>query len=100
EANYYSIDSVDIIDQYKDIKSNQNNLRSSIVYTEPLTKRLKASVGYEYNVSKSESINNSYNNDGSGNYTDLDDEFSNDFNFNTTRNAANITLGYKTDKFD
>lgn len=100
EANYYTIDSVAVIDQLKEMKSNQNNLRSSIVYTEPLSKRFKASIGYEYNVSKSQSVNNSYNNDGSGNYTELDEEFSNDFNFNTTRNAANISLGYKTEKFD
>src|SRR5690606_19322784 len=58
------------------------------------------SIGYEFNMSKSSSINNSFNKDQSGAYTELDELYSNDFDFNTTRNAANLTLGYKSDKIE
>ena len=100
EANYFSLGRVDTIDQVKDMSSSTNNFRSSITYTEPLGKYFKTSIGYEYNMSKSNSINNSFNKDQSGAYTELDELYSNDFDFNTTRNAANLTLGYKTEKVE
>lgn len=100
EANYFSLGRVDTIDQMKDMSSSTNNFRSSITYTEPLGKYFKTSIGYEYNMSKSNSINNSFNKDQSGAYTELDELYSNDFDFNTTRNAANLTLGYKTEKVE
>ena len=100
EANYLSLGRVDTIDQMKAISSSSNNLRTSLTYTEPLGKKFRTSVGYEYNLSQSHSVNNSFNKDQGGGYTELDELYSNDFNFNTIRNAANVTLGYKTDKID
>lgn len=88
------------IDQLKDIKSNSNNLRTSATYTEPLTKALSSSLGYEYNNSRSSSSNDSYNQDNDGNYTEFDTEFSNDFDYRTIRNAVNLTLKYKVEKID
>src|SRR5690606_23009556 len=102
-TNFYEngdLSRTQLIDQYKDISSKSNNLRSSVTYTEPLTKKLNASVGYEFNRANTHSVNNSYNNDGTGNYNQLDAEFSNDFDFNTIRNAANLSFNYKMEKVD
>lgn len=89
-----------VIDQMKDINNTSNNLQTSITYTEPISTTWRSSLGYGYNNSRSHSINNSYNNDGNGVYNVFDEEFSNDFNFNTVRNFANLTVGYKTEKID
>ena len=88
------------IDQFKDKESNSNNLRTSVTYTEPLGKRFRTSIGYEYAMAKTHSINRAFNKDNVGDYTVLDQDFSNDFNFNNFRNSANISFGYKTEKVD
>src|SRR5690606_7366860 len=90
----------DVIDQQKEINSQSNSVSSSLTYTEPITSKLNSSIGYEYNMSKAHAVNNSYNNDGYGNYTVFDDEFSSDFNFNTVRNAVNVAFNYKLEKFE
>lgn len=88
------------IDQLKDLHSKSNNLRTSATYTEPFTKSLSSSIGYEYNNSRSSSVNNSYNKGADGAYTEFDSEFSNDFDYRTIRNAVNLTLKYKIEKFE
>lgn len=90
----------DNTDQQKVMDRQSNSLTSSITYTEPITSKFNSSVGYEYNRSRAHAINTSYNNDGNGNYTDFDDEFSSDFNFNTIRNAVNVAFNYKLEKFE
>ena len=92
------LDSTQIIDQMKDIRTQSNNWRASLSYTEPLTTQLNASISYEYTNSTTHAINNSFNWNGSNSYNVFDEEFSNDFNFNTVRNGANLSLNYKTDK--
>lgn len=99
-TNFYADDLLDTLDQYKDIQSTSNNLRTSVAYTEPITKKLNSSISYEYNNSKSHSLNNSYNKDASERYTVFDEEFSNDFDYNTVRNAVNLSFGYKAEKFE
>lgn len=94
------LDSTQVIDQMKDIRSRSNNWRTSLAYTEPLTDKINLSASYEYTSSSSHSINNSYNKDGNNNYTVFDEDFSNDFDFNTIRNAANLSLRYKLEKFE
>jgi len=100
ELNDFTNNNVEIIDQFKDISSNSDNIQTSISYSEPLSKKIMAVVGYDYNLSKSHSINKSFNKDAQGNYTVLDELFSNDFNFNTNRNAANLGIGFKNDKME
>ncbi len=87
-------------DQLKEMNRQSNSISSSLTYTEPITSKLNSSVGYEYNMSRAHAINTSYNNDGNGGYTDFDEEFSSDFNFNTVRNAVNVALNYKLEKFE
>ncbi len=91
---------IEEIDQFKDITSTSDNIQTSLSYSEPLSKKIMAVFGYDFNLSKSHSINKSFNKDDQGNYTVLDEVFSNDFNFNTNRNAANIGIGYKNDKME
>src|SRR5690606_33205913 len=87
-------------DQLKEMNRQSNSISSSLTYTEPITSKLNSSVGYEYNMSRAHAVNTSYNNDGNGGYTDLDEEFSSDFNFNTVRNAVNVAFNYKMEKFE
>ncbi|WP_166332335.1 TonB-dependent receptor [Sphingobacterium chungjuense] len=89
-----------ITDQYKDIARNSNNLQTSATYTEPITDKWRTSIGYTFNNSRTHSINNSFNADANGDYTVFDEEFSNDFNFNTVRNAGDLSVGYKSDKIE
>lgn len=90
----------DTTDQQKEMNRQSNSISTSLTYTEPITSKLSSSVGYEYNMSRAHAINTSYNGDGNGNYTDFDEEFSSDFNFNTVRNAVNVAFNYKLEKFE
>lgn len=90
----------DITDQRKEIDRQSNSLTASLTYTEPITSKLNSSLGYEYGMSRSHAVNTSYDNDGEGNYTNFDEEFSSDFNFNTVRNAVNWAFNYKLEKFE
>src|SRR5690606_33648506 len=90
----------DTVDQFKDGNSKTDNLSTSIVYSEPLSKRWRSSIGYDFSQSKAHSVLSSFNKSASGEYNDFDREFSNDFNFNTRTNSANLTFGYKSDKID
>ncbi|QBR12271.1 outer membrane beta-barrel protein [Sphingobacterium sp. CZ-2] len=100
ENNNYALGTSQVIDQLKNKTSNSDNIVSSVTYTEPLGKLFRTSFNYEFASSKTHAIVNSFNKDASGGYTVLDDEFSNDFNFNTTRNSGGIGFGYKTEKID
>src|SRR5690606_21825137 len=90
----------DTTDRQIEINSPSNSITTSLTYTKPITSKLNSSIEYEYNTSRAHAINTSYNGDGEGNYTDFDEEFSSDFNFNTVRNAVNVALNYKLEKFE
>ncbi len=90
----------DTVDQFKDIQSNTNNFRTSIVYSEPLSKRWRSSIGYDFSNSKSHSTLSSFNKNNTGDYTNFDDLYSNDFDVRTFSNAANLSFAYKADKVD
>jgi len=101
-TNFYKLnllDSVNKVDQRKEMETKKNSFRSVLSYSEPLSKRITSSLQYEYVSNKSSSLQNSYNRvSPDGDYTVLDKEFSNDFDFNTTRHAANLGLNYRSDK--
>ncbi|MGM1427971.1 outer membrane beta-barrel family protein [Sphingobacterium lactis] len=96
----FTKDSTTIVDQFKDNSSNSDAIMAAATYTEPLSKKINMSIGYEFTNSRAHSITSSFNKDAAGNYTEFDREFSNDFNFNTVRNAANLAFNYKTEKFE
>lgn len=92
------IDSTQVIDQMKDIRSTSNNIRTSLSYSEPLATSWSTSLNYEFTHSATHAINDSYNQDNQGQYVVFDEEFSNDFDFNTVRHSANLSINYKTEK--
>lgn len=94
------IDSIGITDQRKELESKSSSINASLNYSEPITKKISSTLGYEYSKSNAHSINNSYNKDENGNYADFDDVYSSDFDFNTQRNAVNFALRFKDEKFD
>ncbi|MGB7528846.1 outer membrane beta-barrel protein [Sphingobacterium cellulitidis] len=89
-----------LVDQFKDNTSNTSSIMAGATYSEPISKKINMALGYEYTNSKAHSVNSAYNKDADGNYTEFDDIFSNDFNFNTVRNAANLTFNYKAEKIE
>lgn len=98
EANFFMLDSSSVIDQRKEMQTRSNNFRSTLAYTEPITKRISSSLQYEFIRGTSTSVNNSFDfSDATNAYTELDQEFSNDFNFNTTRHGANLAFSYRSD---
>lgn len=86
-----------LIDQFKNDKLANNTYGASVTYSEPLSKRLTAAVGYAFNSSKSETLNQSFDRDPvTGEYTLLDQNLLNDFDFTSLKNAVNTSLNYKS----
>jgi len=104
DLNVYKADGTadsETIDQRKEMERKASAVRTALTYTEPIIgSKLNASIGYELNSSRSHAVDNSYNRDGNGRYADRDGDFSSDFGFNTTRNAANLAFAYKLEKFE
>lgn len=90
-------DSTILIDQFKDESSKATSLRGQVTYTEPITKDLNSSFSYSWANNENISKSYAYNSDGQ-NYTHFDEEFSNDFNYLSTKNSLNANLNYKIQK--
>lgn len=87
----------DSIDQYKNDKIGNNSYGASFTYSEPLSKRLTAAVGYAFASTKSETLNQSFDKDPvTGKYTVLDERILNDFDFLSLKNGVNASLNYKS----
>lgn len=89
----------DTIDQFKRNKNKNSNIGASMTFTEPLSKRLTAALGYSFLNNKSETLNQSFNRDSvTGEYTVLDQKVLNDFDFTSVKNGLNTSLNYKDSK--
>lgn len=101
KTNLYNIngDSSILIDQFKDEKSENTQLRGTITYTEPFTSALSSSISYFWNKNINYSKSLAYNSNGS-NYNQLDEEYSNDFDYQSNRNSIRANLRYKLEKWD
>jgi hypothetical protein len=104
-TNYYSSTSflrdnrTDTIDQYKLDKYKNNTLGGSLTFTEPISKRLTAAMGYSFLNNRSETLNQSFDQDPiTGEYTVLDERILNDFDFTSIKNGLNTSLNYKDNK--
>jgi hypothetical protein len=70
ENFFQSSGNTTVIDQYKNDKLSNNTYGASVTYSEPLSKRLTAAVGYSFNSNKSETLNQSFDKDpATGKYT-------------------------------
>lgn len=86
-----------LIDQFKNDKLANNSYGASVTYSEPLSKRLTAAVGYAFNSNSSETLNQSFDKDPlTGKYTVLDQNLLNDFDFSSLKNGLNTSLNYKS----
>jgi len=92
-----AIDSIQIIDQQKNNRTESVVFNSNIAYTEPLSEFWKLSVNYRFNLNNSQSSLLSYNQNGGG-YNELDSTFSNDFKLDQLLNELGATLNFKKDK--
>jgi hypothetical protein len=97
---YFKVkDSIATIDQFKRDKNKNTNLGASMTFTEPLSKRLTASLGYSFLNNTSETLNQSFDQDPiTGEYTVLDERILNDFDFTSIKNGLNTSLNYKDSK--
>lgn len=87
-----------ITDQFKNRDQNMTNVKAGVSYTEPLTSVLNLSLGYNIDRRDNASLLESFNKNVSGNYDILDENFSNNYDFNRLSNNFNVTLSYVTEK--
>ncbi|NDV79601.1 outer membrane beta-barrel protein [Dysgonomonas sp. 511] len=102
--DYYNKDSVVIQDQIYDQKNNSYNWRMRASYLEPIGKNNFLELAYSIRKNHSETDKKTYDNDGTGNYTVVADNYTrntkNDFlnqnislNFQSRRQKYNYTVG-------
>jgi hypothetical protein len=88
--SFSNIDSSEMIDQKKNNKLNVLGLKSSVVYTEPLSKFLFVSVNYGFSHRKDESFRTTLDKTGAGEYSKRDSTLSNDFRFRYDVQSAGL----------
>lgn len=97
--NYYrNGDSIGntIVDQEKIIANSSMAIIGGASYSEPLSKKVILSVEYAINFERENNSVKSFNkNPNTGKYDDLDDIYSNDFLYKTTKNIYNLSVNYK-----
>jgi len=87
----------DSIDQKKINTSAQQNHSGKLVYTEPLTKKIKLEFEYVFNLNLSKQ-NKEALNYVNGEYSDKDSSFSNNFENSQMINKAGLKFTYETKK--
>jgi outer membrane receptor protein involved in Fe transport len=85
------------INQNKINKSESNSYNAKLVYTEPLTKKIKVEVEYVFNQTKNHQSKKTYNY-FNGDYSLSDSLFTNDFNNTTMFNRAGAKFIYESKK--
>lgn len=93
-----SLTNTEIIDQFKTNATKTASFNSNITYNEPLTKGLALVLNYGLTLNNNKAIRNSFNATIPGNYSELDQEFSNDFSSNQLINLAGAVFNYKNKK--
>ncbi len=87
-----------ITDQKKISNSRNSMLNGKLVYTTPLSSNVALSLNYALRKSSSNSELLSYDKDGSGKYSLLNDTFSNHYNFDVLTNTAGLGFNYNDKK--
>jgi hypothetical protein len=86
-----SIASTQKIDQYKTNLSENLTFDTKLTYSEPLSATASLIFNYGIVVNNSNSNRNSFNQDNSGKYSELDTLFSNDYAFNVFTHRGGIS---------
>lgn len=92
------LDSTKVVDQQKINKTTSSVLNSNLTYTEPLSKTISLILNYGLGINNSSSDRRSYNKSASGEYDNLDLQFSNDFKLDQLSNKGGISMNYNKDK--
>lgn len=87
-----------ITDQMKTYNNSVGSMSAKLTYTEPLVKNLFGELSYTIRNSKSEAERLSYDKNNEGKYLNINDTFSNHYNFNVFTNAGGAALKYNGKK--
>ncbi|MDR0758169.1 MAG: TonB-dependent receptor [Tannerella sp.] len=93
-------DSSDIIDQQVRYDNSSVNYRAFLSWVEPLGHNNFIQATYSFSRNNRESLKNSYNNDGQGNYTVLDSTYSQSTRNYSTQQRARIAFKSVRGKYD
>lgn len=85
-----------VLDQEKVIANKSFAMGGDVSYSEPLSKKLILAFEYGINFNRdNNSVKSSNKNPVTGKYDDLDEVYSNDFLYKTTKNTYNLSVNYK-----
>ncbi len=87
-----------ITDQKKINNARTSMLNGKLVYTTPISSTVFLSLNYALRKSISNSQKLSYDKDGAGKYSELNDTFSNHYNFDVLTNTAGAGFNYNGKK--
>ena len=74
--------------------NNSNNLGARVNYSEPLTEFTALGFNYQYFLNKSETERRTYNQDAGGDYSLLDNLYSNHFEFDQNTHRGGVSYNY------
>lgn len=96
--NTGALDSTNVIDQLKQNQQYGESYKTSLTFTEKLSKTLALSTNYDFAINDVTSRLNSFNTNQAGEYVILDSLFSNDLIYKSTTHQGGLSLSYKKDK--
>lgn len=92
------LESTTVVDQLKINDTWSSVFNSNITYTEPFTQTLALVLNYRLTANNSTSLRQAFNTSGTGDYTELDSLFSNDFKLNQLANQLGAIFNFKKGK--
>lgn len=102
ETDYYKeniVDSSAVIDQHFNQEESSYNVGGRLSYTEPLGHNFYMETAYRYNYRHTDSDKKTYNADKNGDYTELDDTYSNYYQNVFITQQAELTLSKQEEKY-
>lgn len=96
-SHFYSagnLDSVDVIDQQKINTGSSSTIGTKITFNEPLNDKWNIVSEYSLNSNQASSHRNSFDKDGNGKYSQLNQAFSNNFDLDALANSGTVTARY------
>ncbi|MGK6352117.1 outer membrane beta-barrel protein [Parapedobacter sp. DT-150] len=98
ENSFYDagvVDSVLVVDQMKINDTKSSVFNSNITYSEPFTQTLTLVLNYRLTANNGTSLRQSFNPVGTGDYSDMDSLYSNDFKLNQLSNQLGAIFNFK-----
>jgi hypothetical protein len=102
QNNFYAADTLSlaqITDQYKTINSKTLALNTNATYSEPISKASSLIANYGFIINNSSADKLSYNKSETGKYDSLDNNYSNDYSFNTFTQKGGLYYSLVKKKF-